>query len=95
MKKKRKLLTSLKRAITGILCGAVIATSTFSSYSMTTYAANTSATSKLDQFANKTWIYSIRNGSYSVGATIGSAVGGAAGGAIGSVVAPGAGTAYD
>lgn len=94
MKKKRKLLTSLKRAITGILCGAVIATSTFSSYSMTTYAANTSATSKLDQFANKTWIYSIRNGSYSVGATIGSAVGGAAGGAIGSVVAPGAGTAY-
>lgn len=93
MKKKRKLLTSLKRAITGILCGAVIATSTFSSYSMTTYAANTSATSKLDQFANKTWIYSIRNGSYSLGATIGGAAGGFAGGAIGSVVAPGAGTA--
>lgn len=92
MKKKRKLLTSLKRAITGILCGAVIATSTFSSYSMTTYAANTSATSKLDQFANRTWINAIRNGSYSLGATIGGAAGGAAGGAIGSVVAPGAGT---
>lgn len=92
MKKKRKLLTSLKRAITGILCGAVIATSIFSSYSMTTYAANTSATSKLDQFANKTWINAIRNGSYSLGATIGGAAGGAAGGAIGSVVAPGAGT---
>lgn len=92
MKKKIKLLTSLKRAITGILCGAVIATSTFSSYSMITYAANTSATSKLDQFANKTWINAIRNGSYSLGATIGGAAGGAAGGAIGSVVAPGAGT---
>ena len=92
MKKKRKLLTSLKRAITGILCGTIIATSTFSSYSMTTYAANTSATSKLDQFANKTWINAIRNGSYSLGATIGGAAGGAAGGAIGSVVAPGAGT---
>lgn len=92
MKKKRKLLTSLKRAITGILCGAVIATSTFSSYSITTYAANTSATSKLDQFANRTWINAIRNGSYSLGATIGGAAGGAAGGAIGSVVAPGAGT---
>lgn len=89
MKKKRKLLTGLKRVITGILCGAVIATSTFSSYSMTTYAANTSATSKLDQFANKSWIYAIRNGSYSVGATIGAI----AGGGIGTVVAPGAGTA--
>lgn len=34
----------------------------------------------------------IRNGSYSLGATIGGAAGGAAGGAIGSVVAPGADT---
>lgn len=76
MKKKRKLLTSLKRAITGILCGAVIATSTFSNYSMVTHAAG------FNSVIQNTVVSLVDAGAYKVGEIAGSSIGGPVGGVV-------------